>query len=51
MQSTLLRITAIGLCAIDIVYVSVGRILPIYLADATAEIILVSLYTASILRR
>lgn len=43
--------SALGLCAIDIIYVSIGRILPIYLADATAEIILVALYSASILRR
>lgn len=43
--------SALGLCAIDIIYVSIERILPIYLADATAEIILVVLYTASILRR
>lgn len=43
--------SALGLCAVDIIYVSVGRILPIYLLDATAEIILVGLYTASILRR
>ena len=43
--------SALGLCAIDIIYVAVGRIRPIYLADATAEIILAVLYTASVLRR
>ena len=43
--------SGLGLCAIDIIFVSIGRILPIYLADATAEIILVALYTASILRK
>ena len=42
---------AIGLCAIDIIYVSVGRIDPIYLADAVAEIGIVVLYTASVLRK
>ncbi|RPH38124.1 hypothetical protein EHM92_00860 [bacterium] len=42
--------SALGLCAIDIIYVSIGRIDPIYLADATAEIVIVALYTASILR-
>ena len=43
--------SAFGLCAIDIIYASLGRIAPIYLADATVEIIIVALYTASILRR
>jgi hypothetical protein len=42
--------SALGLCAIDIIYVAIGRISPIYLADAAAEIVLVVLYAASILR-
>ncbi len=43
--------SALGLCGIDITYVSVSRIAPVYLADAAAEIVLLALYTASILRK
>jgi hypothetical protein len=36
--------SALGLASIDIVYVVVGRIPPIYLLDAVAEIVLVALW-------
>jgi hypothetical protein len=36
--------SALGLASIDIVYVVVGRIAPIYLLDAVAEIVLVALW-------
>jgi hypothetical protein len=42
---------ALALAAIDIIYVSIERIDPIYLADAAAELILVGLYTTAMLRQ
>ena len=41
----LLAVTsALGLAAIDVIYVSRGRISPVYLLDAAAELILVALW-------
>jgi hypothetical protein len=39
---------ALALTAIDIFYVAVGRISPVYLLDALAEIILVSMWVAGL---
>jgi hypothetical protein len=43
--------SALGLASIDIVYVLAGRILPIYLLDAVAEIALAALWGVGRARR
>lgn len=42
--------SALGLASIDVVYVSAGRISPIYLLDAAAELGLVALWAIARLR-
>jgi hypothetical protein len=41
--------TAVSLAMVDVVFVALGRIGPVYLADAVAEIILVSGWVAGLL--
>jgi hypothetical protein len=43
--------SALGLASIDVVYVLVGRIPPVYLLDAAAEIVLAGLWTVGRARR
>jgi hypothetical protein len=43
--------TAVGLTAIDIIYVARQVILPIYLADAVAEVILIGAWMVALARR
>jgi hypothetical protein len=43
--------SAAGLAAIDIVYVARGRISPVYLLDASAEIALIAGWTTALLAR